>query len=95
MIVLRRRACRANRTRGGGFRVSDGVAQLVGAATAPAHRRRGVQSALLRARLADAAEAGCDIAVVTTAPGSSHSRTCNGRDFICSIPAPSLVKDTE
>ena len=33
----------------------EGVAQLTGAATAPAHRRRGVQTALLSARLADAA----------------------------------------
>lgn len=46
------------------------IAQLAGAATLPAHRRRGVQSALLRARLHDAAEAGCDLAVVTTQPGS-------------------------
>ncbi|HTM83743.1 MAG TPA: GNAT family N-acetyltransferase, partial [Mycobacterium sp.] len=49
---------------GGLMRMSDGVALLSGAATVPAHRRRGVQTALLSARLADAAEAGCDIAVV-------------------------------
>jgi GNAT superfamily N-acetyltransferase len=53
---------------GGSVRLSEGVAQLAGAATAPAHRRRGVQTALLSARLADAAHAGCDIAVVTTQP---------------------------
>jgi GNAT superfamily N-acetyltransferase len=38
---------------------AEGVAQLAGAATAPAHRRRGVHTALLAARLADAATAGC------------------------------------
>lgn len=53
-----------------GLRLSDGVAQLNGAATLPAHRRRGVQSALLHARLRDAAAEGCDIAVMTTQPGS-------------------------
>ena len=55
---------------GAGLAVSDGVAQLAGAATVPAHRRRGIQSALLSARLADAAAAGCDLAVVTVQPGS-------------------------
>lgn len=47
-----------------------GVALLCGAATLPAHRRHGVQSALLAHRLAAAAAAGCDLAVVTTQPGS-------------------------
>jgi len=55
---------------GAGLAVSDGVAQLAGAATVPAHRRRGIQSALLSARLADAAAAGCDVAMVTVQPGS-------------------------
>jgi GNAT superfamily N-acetyltransferase len=47
---------------GGSLRMAAGIAQLTGAATAPAYRRRGVQTALLSARLADAADAGCDIA---------------------------------
>jgi GNAT superfamily N-acetyltransferase len=56
---------------GGALRVArEGIAQFAGAATLPAHRRRGVQSALLAARLADAHAAGCEIAVVTTRPGS-------------------------
>jgi len=55
---------------GGALRIVDGLAQLAGAATLPAHRRRGVQSALLRARLVEASAAGCDIAVVTTEPAS-------------------------
>ena len=37
---------------GGSLRVSAGLAQLAGAATLPAHRRRGVQSALLRSQAA-------------------------------------------
>jgi GNAT superfamily N-acetyltransferase len=55
---------------GASIRIVDGLAVLTGASTLPAHRRRGVQSALLGARLADAARTGCDIAVVTTEPGS-------------------------
>ena len=55
---------------GGSIRITERVAQLSGAATLPAHRRRGVQSALLRARLHDASRQGCDLAVVTTEPGS-------------------------
>ena len=62
-------------------RFSDGIAQLTGAATAPAHRRRGVQTALLAARLVDAAAAGCDIAVVTTAPGSKSQENVQRRGF--------------
>ena len=66
---------------GGGMRITDGVAQLVGAATAPQHRRRGVQSALLATRLAEAADAGCDIAVVTTAPGSKSQQNVQRQGF--------------
>ena len=66
---------------GGSMRVTAGVAQLTGAATAPAHRRRGVQGALLAARLYDAAAAGADIAVVTTAPGSLSQRNVQRRGF--------------
>jgi ribosomal protein S18 acetylase RimI-like enzyme len=58
---------------GASLGLAEGVAQMGGAGTAPAHRRRGIQSAMLSARLVDAAAAGCDIAVVTTQPGSrSH-----------------------
>lgn len=66
-----------NRPAGGaGIRFADGIAQMAGAGTVPALRRRGVQTALVAARLADARNAGCDLAVVTTQPGSpSHANT--------------------
>lgn len=54
----------------GSLRLCDGIAQLCGAATLPAFRRRGVQTSLLAFRLALAADAGCDLAVVTVQPGS-------------------------
>ncbi|MFG0273693.1 MAG: GNAT family N-acetyltransferase, partial [Phycisphaerales bacterium] len=66
---------------GASMRTCDGVAHLCGAATLPASRRRGVQTALLHQRLADAADAGCDLAVVTTQPGSPSQRNAQARGF--------------
>ncbi len=66
---------------GASIRLAEGVAQLTGAATAPAHRRRGIQTALLSARLADATAAGCDVAVVTTQPGSRSQQNVQRRGF--------------
>jgi GNAT superfamily N-acetyltransferase len=77
---------------GASFRMADGVAQLTGAATAPAHRRRGVQSALLSARLAEAAAAGCDVAVVTTQPGSKSQQNVQRRGFDLLYTRAILVK---
>jgi GNAT superfamily N-acetyltransferase len=61
--------------------------------TAPAHRRRGVQTALLSARLADAAAAGCDIAVVTTQPGSKSQQNVQRRGFDLLYTRAVLVKE--
>ena len=66
---------------GASFHIAEGIAQFTGAATAPAHRRRGIQTALLSARLADAASAGCDIAVVTTQPESKSQQNVQRRGF--------------
>jgi GNAT superfamily N-acetyltransferase len=77
---------------GAALRVVDGIAQFVGAATAPAHRRRCVQTALLSARLADAAEAGCDVAVVTTQPGSRSQQNVQRRGFDLLYTRAVLVK---
>lgn len=66
---------------GGSVRISERLAQLSGASTLPAHRRRGVQSALLRARLLDAARQGCDLAVVTTEPGSKSQENVQRAGF--------------
>ncbi|WP_155543861.1 GNAT family N-acetyltransferase [Amycolatopsis camponoti] len=79
---------------GASFRVTDGIAQFTGAATVPAHRRRGVQTALLRARLAAAAEAGCDVAVVTTQPGSKSHENVQRQGFDLLYARAILVKGT-
>ncbi len=77
---------------GATMRIADGVAQLTGAATAPAHRRHGVQTALLSARLADAAAAGCDIAVITTQPGSKSQQNAQRQGFDLLYTRAVLVK---
>ena len=78
----------------GGARLcmAEGVAQLAGATTAPEHRRRGVQAALLSARLADAAAAGCGIAVVTTLPGSKSQQNVQRQGFDLLYTRATLVK---
>lgn len=55
--------------------IHDGTALLGGASTVPAFRRRGAQGALLAARLAYAMRAGCDLAMMAAAPGSTSQ--CN------------------
>ncbi len=80
---------------GAGIRIADGVAQLTGAATAPAYRRRGVQSALFAARLADAVTAGCDIAVVTTQPGSKSQQNAQRQGFDLLYTRAVLVRSAD
>ena len=66
---------------GGTLAVRQGVAGLFGASTLSPFRRRGVQTALLRARLAQAAAAGCDLAVSLTQPGSISQRNIMRQGF--------------
>lgn len=71
------------------LRLSDGVALLAGASTIPAARRSGVQGALLAARLAFAASAGADVAMIVTATGSQSQRNAQRAGF---NPAYTRVK---
>jgi ketosteroid isomerase-like protein/GNAT superfamily N-acetyltransferase len=79
---------------GATMRMAEGVAQLTGAATVPAHRRRGVQTALLSARLADAAAAGCDVAVIITQPGSKSQQNAQRQGFDLLYTRAVLVKQS-
>lgn len=75
-------ARRQGRVAGGAsLRLGGGVALLCGAATLPEHRRRGVQGALLATRLVEARSAGCDLAVVTTQPGSKSQENVQKQGF--------------
>ena len=61
--------------------VDDRLALLAGSGTLPAYRGRGVQKALVQRRLHDARDAGCDFAVVVTAPGSRSQDNVMRRGF--------------
>lgn len=74
------------------LRIDSGVAQLCGAATLPAFRRRGIQAALLRRRLMDASQAGCDLAVVTTQPGSKSQQNVVRQGFSLLYTRAILIK---
>ncbi|RDI63046.1 hypothetical protein DFR76_11163 [Nocardia pseudobrasiliensis] len=91
--VLRYLARRGGAAAGGAsMRTCDGIAQLTGAATVPAHRRHGVQTALLSARLADAARADCELAVITTMPGSKSQQNAQRSGFQLLYTRAVLVK---
>jgi GNAT superfamily N-acetyltransferase len=77
---------------GGGVRLTAGIAQLCGAATLPAWRRRGVQGALLARRLLDARAAGCDLAVITTQPGSPSQHNVQRQGFALLYARAILVR---
>lgn len=59
---------------GGSVQLRNRLAGLGGASTLAAYRNRGAQTALLRCRLQHAATHGCDLATVTTLPGSGSQR---------------------
>ena len=73
-------------------RFDSRLAQLTGAATLPTFRRRGLQTALTTRRLADAQRAGCDLAVVTTNPGSKSQQNVQRRGFELLYARAILVK---
>jgi GNAT superfamily N-acetyltransferase len=74
------------------LRIDDQIAQLCGAATLPAFRRRGIQAALLQRRLSDAAEARCELSVVTTQPGSKSQENVARQGFALLYARAILIK---
>jgi GNAT superfamily N-acetyltransferase len=77
---------------GASLRLDDGLAQMCGAGTLPAARGRGVQKALLQRRLLDARTAGCDLAVVTTAPGSRSQENMMRNGFALLYSRAVMIK---
>jgi N-acetylglutamate synthase-like GNAT family acetyltransferase len=63
------------------MRIEGTLAQVAGAGTLPAYRGRGVQKALLHRRLMDARAHACELAVVTTAPGTRSQENVMRRGF--------------
>lgn len=58
-----------------------GVALFGGAATVPELRRRGLQAALLQARMHYAVEHGCDLAMMVAEAGSNSQRNAERKGF--------------
>lgn len=69
------------------------VFTLCGAGTALEYRGRGLQTALLRTRLAAAAEAGCEYAVVVTQGGSASQRNCERLGFRLAYSKVTVIKE--
>lgn len=65
----------------GSFAIYEDVCVLSGAATVPDARRQGVQNALLRARLAFAAERKCSLAMMCALPGSQSQKNAQKNGF--------------
>jgi GNAT superfamily N-acetyltransferase len=59
----------------------EGVALFAGASTVPAMRRRGLQAALLEARMRYAFEQGCLLAMMVTEAGSQSQRNAERQGF--------------
>lgn len=66
---------------GGGMSIRNKVASLFGDATLPAYRGRGVHAATIRARIADAEKAGCELITAGTTPGSASQRNYHRLGF--------------
>jgi GNAT superfamily N-acetyltransferase len=65
----------------GSVQIVDDVAWLGGAATLPASRGRGIQSALLQQRLRFVAQAGCPLAAATAVPTGASARNLQRAGF--------------
>ncbi len=68
------------------------VADLFAMATLPAFRGRGVQSALIAARLAEAARRECTLAVAGARAGSVSQRNMQRAGFVTAYTRPLLVR---
>jgi len=69
-----------------------GVFALCGAGTLAAYRRRGLQTALLRARMAAARHAGCQYAVVVTQGGTTSQRNAERLGFRVAYSKVTVIK---
>ena len=68
------------------------VFALCGAGTLSAYRGRGLQTALLQARMSAALQAGCEYAVVVTQGGSSSQRNVERLGFRVAYSKVTVVK---
>jgi ribosomal protein S18 acetylase RimI-like enzyme len=71
------------------------VFALCGAGTLAEYRGRGLQTALLRARMAAALEAGCEYAVVVTQGGTTSQRNAERLGFRVAYSKVTVIKKVE
>jgi len=71
------------------------VFALCGAGTLAGFRGRGLQTALLRARMAAAVEAGCEYAVVVTQGGTTSQRNAERLGFRVAYSKVTVIKQLE
>ncbi|QSQ26574.1 GNAT family N-acetyltransferase [Pyxidicoccus parkwayensis] len=71
---------------------TEGVALLSGDGVPPPYRGRGLQLALIHARLAWAAERGCDVATASTEPSTASQRSYEKAGFRCAYPKLVMVR---
>jgi hypothetical protein len=82
----------------GGLCLHRSIALFAGASTVPEHRCRGLQAALLEARMRYAFEHGCDLAMMVAQAGSNSQRNAERKGFrvaytrlkwklMCELPA--------
>ncbi|HTL98738.1 MAG TPA: GNAT family N-acetyltransferase [Holophagaceae bacterium] len=72
---------------------NDGVAMFGADAVLPRFRGRGVQKALIRARLLAAKELGCDIATASTLPSTPSQRAYEACGFRVAYPKVEMARD--
>jgi len=65
----------------GALSLHQGVALFAGSATVPEMRRRGLQGALLHARMQCAFDYGCQLAMMVALPGSESQRNAERKGF--------------
>ncbi len=70
------------------------IVALFGAGTLPEFRRRGLQTALLRRRMAAAQKAGCEHAVIVTLGGTTSQRNAERLGFRVAYSKATLAKNT-
>jgi GNAT superfamily N-acetyltransferase len=69
-----------------------GVALLSGDGVPPPYRGRGLQLALIHARLEWAAERGCDVVTAATEPSTASQRSYEKAGFRCAYPKLIMVR---
>ncbi len=79
----------------GGLGLDGGVATLFSMSTRAGFRGRGIQAALIAARLGAAAAAGCDLATVMTTPGTVSQRNVERAGFQIMYTKTTLARSNQ